>query len=181
MIDPAFLFEFKRVTELRWQNASIDPRIYGFQFQPGTKWNPGLPPEAITGYEDVLQIRFPHDFRLLLAGMNGTDLPTLNVYGSSGEPHSQSTGVYSYPRDLEIVKQMIDIVVQDRDQIIVALAEQGFDLPSEARLAPFFAHRFVVCGPDLNRSVVLSIWGTDAIVYGNTLQEYLEHEFLLDK
>jgi hypothetical protein len=51
MIDRQFLSEFKRLTESRWQQAAIDPHIYGFQFQPGTKWNPGLPPEAIDAYE----------------------------------------------------------------------------------------------------------------------------------
>jgi hypothetical protein len=178
MIDRDFLLNFKRVTESHWQNAIIHPDIYGFQFQPGTKWNPGLPPNAITEYEDVLQVRFPHDFRAMLAFMNGTDLPTLNIYGSSREPHQYSTGVYSYPRDLGAVQQRIEIVTEDRDGIVAVLADQGVVLAPEAKLAPIFAHRFVVCGSDLDRCVVLSIMDTDAVVYGDSLQEYLQREFL---
>jgi len=45
---------------------------------------------------------------------------------------------------------------------------------------PVFAHRYVVCSKNLNSSVVLSIvvHDTDAIVYGSSLREYLEKEFL---
>jgi len=43
-------------------------------------------------------------------------------------------------------------------------------------------HRYVVRNSDLNISVVLSTVAnaTDAIVYGNSLREYLEKEFLRD-
>jgi hypothetical protein len=61
------------------------------------------------------------------------------------------------------------------------MAEQGFDLAADADLAPIYIHRFVVCTSDLSRSPVLSINdGSDAIVYGNSLKEYLENEFLRD-
>jgi transposase-like protein len=45
-----------------------------------------------------------------------------------------------------------------------------------------YFHRYLVCTTDLNSSVVLSIVvnATDAIVYGNSLKEYLEKEFLGD-
>jgi len=39
--------------------------------------------------------------------MNGTDKPALNVYGNSGQPRRESVGVYSYPRDVEIVKRLM--------------------------------------------------------------------------
>jgi len=47
-------------------------------------------------------------------------------------------------------------------------------------LVPVFAHRYVVCSSNLDDSVVLSIvvHDTDAIVYANSLREYLEEEFL---
>ena len=177
MIDRDFLAELKRVTESNWKMADISPRIAGFQFQRGTKWNPGLSAEGIADYENALKIKFPHDFRALLAAMNGTDMPTLNEYGSSGAQR-QSVGVYTYPRDLELVEHRIETVNQDRDAIIAELAQQGFDLPKEPKLIPIFAHRFIFCEPDLERSVVLSIHGMDAIVFSNSLQEYLKKEFL---
>ena len=112
--------------------------------------------------------------------MNGTDLATVNIYGSCGEPRRESVGVYSYPRDIEIVKKRIEDIRLNRTEIAADLAEQEFELPAEAVLVPIVFHRYVVCTAELDSSVVLSIVvdATDAIVYGNSLREYLENEFL---
>jgi len=101
-----FLAAFKRATEAKWSERSFNPRLYGFQFQRDTRWNPGLPDDEIAEYESILGVHFAHDLRIFLREMNGTGLPTLNVYGHSGERPRQSVGVYSYaaPRDLDIVK-----------------------------------------------------------------------------
>jgi len=49
-------------------------------------------------------------------------------------------------------------------------------------LVPIYGHRYIVCTSNLNSSIVLSIVliDTDAIVYGNSLREYLHKEFLRD-
>ena len=180
MLTGAFLSEFKRATEAGWSERSINPTLYGFQFQQGTRWNAGLRDNQIAEYEQVLEVRFPHDFKSFLREMNGTDLPTLNIYGNCGEPQRQAVGVYSYPRDIEIVKQLMKEMRAGHEEIAIDLAEQGFELPAEARLVPIYGHRYVVCTSNLNSSVVLSVVlkDTDAIVYGNSLREYLEREFL---
>lgn len=180
MLDGDFLRGFKQATETKWLKKSINPAIYGFQFQQGTRWNPGLSDDLIADYESALRVRFPHDLKAFLREMNGTDLPTLNVYGFCGEPHRNSVGVYSYPRDIEIVKQRIERISSSRTEIAADLAEQGFELLPEANLVPIYSHRYVVCSSNLDSSVVLSIVvrGVDAIVYGNSLREYLEEEFL---
>jgi len=136
----------------------------------------------IAEYEGVLRVRFPHDFKAFLREMNGTDLATLNVYGYCGEPHREGVGVYSYPRDIELVKQRIEDIRKNRVEIAVDLAEQDFELPAEASLVPIFGHRYVVCASNRVSSVVLSIVvnDTDAIVYAGSLKEYLEKEFLRD-
>jgi len=141
---------------------------------------PGLSEEQIAGYEDVLGAKFPNDFRTFLGAMNGTDLPTLNVYASSGVPPRQSPGVYSYPRDLEVVKQLIEVVQENRDDVTLDLATQGFHLPAQAVLVPVYGHRYVVCTRKLNTSAVLSVIvdDVDAIVFANSLREYLTEEFL---
>lgn len=179
MLDSEFLAGFKRTTEAKWGERSIDPTLYGFQFQRGTRWNSGLSDEQIAEYARVLALVFPHDFGTFLRAMNGTDMPTLNVYGYCGEPQRQSVGVYSYPRDVELVKELMEDVHEDRAKLATTLMEQGFDLPSETRLLPIYGHRYLACTPNLERSVVLSIDGVDdAIVYGNSLREYLQKEFL---
>jgi hypothetical protein len=111
--------------------------------------------------------------------MNGTDQETLNIYGSSGEQSRRSVGVYSYPRDIELVRRHIAHISPHLDEISADLAP-GYELPPDAGLVPIYAHRFVVCGPDPESSVVLSIVvnDVDVIVYGPSLEEYLQREFL---
>lgn len=64
--------------------------------------------DKIAEYENVLGVRFPYDFRAFLGAMNGTDLPTLNIYGYRPEPPHTLVGVYSYPQDVELVKHLIE-------------------------------------------------------------------------
>jgi len=179
MLSSYFLIAFKRATEARWRERPINPHISGFQFQPGTRWNLGLSDDKIAEFEDTFETKFPHDFRAFLRAMNGTDLPTLNVYASCGEPPREWVGVYSYPRDLEIVRRLSEEVSRDRVGLTKTMAEEGFALQPTAALVPIYGRRHLVCARSLDSSVVLSIDGSDdAIVYGNSLKEYLEREFL---
>lgn len=179
MLSENFLAELKRTTEAKWCEQTLNPNLVGFQFQRGTRWKPGLPEKTIAEYENYLSIRFPNDFRAFLRVMNGTDLPTLNIYGSCGETPRESIGVYSYPRDIKIVEQRIEDIHTWRPELERTMAEQSFQLRSDAALMPIYIHRYVVCGSDLGESPVLSIHGaTDAIVYGHSLGEYLEKEFV---
>jgi hypothetical protein len=43
MLSAGFLAEFKRATEARWREAAINPTLYGYQFQRGTRWNTVYP------------------------------------------------------------------------------------------------------------------------------------------
>lgn len=177
-IDDEFLLKFKHQTESRWEHEDINPGIYGFQFQRGTRWNRGLTEGEIKTYQAVLGVQLPNDFKHMLRLMNGTDLPTVNIYSSSGEPQRTSVGVYSYPRDLSIVQGLRRGAEQNREEIAAELSDQGFELESSANLVPIFSHRYIVCEADSAKSFVLSIVGTDVIVYGNSLRTYLQAEFL---
>jgi hypothetical protein len=179
-IDDEFLLKFKHQTESRWEHEDINPGIYGFQFQRGTRWNRGLTEADIEMYQTDLGVQFPTDFKHMLRLMNGTDLPTVNIYASSGEPQRTSVGVYSYPRDLSIVQELRRGTERDRDEIAAELLDQGFKLESNANLVPIFSHRYIICGTDPGRSIVLSIVGADAILYGDSLRTYLQAEFLLN-
>jgi len=180
MLTDDFLAELKRRTLAKWRVQEIKPDLYGFQFQRGTCWNAGLRDDEIAEYERAVQARFPNDLKRFLRAMNGTDLPTLNVYGSSGEPPRTSQGVYSFPRDVEEIRRRTTAIYSAQAELIADLAEQGFVLPIDARLIPIYDHRYVVCTSDINCSTVLSIVlnDIDAIVYANSLREYLEREFL---
>jgi hypothetical protein len=180
MLTDKFLSEFKRATEARWSILALDPRIFGFQFQPGTRWLQGLSEEQLSAYERELGARFPDDFRSFLRKVNGTDLPTRNIYGSDGTPAREGVGVYSFPRDLALVRRLTRDIDGRRAEIASTLALQGSELAADAKLVPIYGDRYVVCSANPTQSVVLSIVvdAVDAVVYGDSLQEYLEREFL---
>ena len=81
MLNEDFLIEFKRITEAKWRAAKINPAVYGFQFQQGTRWNEGLTDDLIAEYQSVLEVSFPDDLKACLRVLNGTDVPTLNTFG----------------------------------------------------------------------------------------------------
>ena len=176
-LDEAFVLDFKRRSEERWRSARIDRGLYGFQFRPGTRWNPGLADSEIDRFQKELGMEFPREFRLLLRNLNGTDLPTLNVYGNCGEPESERPGVYSFPKDLAIVKGYLERLDSDWSDVVKVLRSEGFELTREMALIPFYVHRFLVGLPNGDPGPVLSIMDTDAIVYSDSLRSFLEDEF----
>lgn len=179
MLTQDFILDFKKSTEARWRNHEIDPGLYGFQIRKGTRWNPGLSEHQISQFERDLGFSFSPDIRLFLVHLNGTDKPTLNVYGNCGEPHREGVGVYSYPKDFAQVKERLSDVAEDWSDLGSLLAEVGLGKKT-ANLLPFYSHRYAVCGNDFPGTPVLSIHGSDAIVYGRDFREYLQKEFLSD-
>ena len=181
MLTREFLREFRRKCELNWSNRTLRPGVFGFQIQRGTRWNPGLSDSEIAEYERTVGFQFSEDLRTFLLEMNGTDLPSVNIFGSSGLPQATSVGVYSFPNDIDFVKSRMEDVRLWRSQIAADLAQQNFDLPDSANLLPIYGHRYVLCTAGADSTLVLSILAQeqpDAIVYANSLQEYLEKEFM---
>lgn len=80
------------------------------------------------------------------------------------------------------MKRRIEHIRPWRQEIAADLSEQGFELDAKANLVPIFAPRYVVSSPNLDSSIALSIvvQDVDAIVYADSLREYLEKEFLRD-
>jgi hypothetical protein len=176
--------QFSHLSQLqkkKWRNTSIKG-TWGFQIQAQTRWNPGLTDKTVMQYEVAVGASFPPDFKTFLRCMNGTDIPAIDVRGSSGEPPRFAPGFYSYPRDLELIKKRIESVSTDKPQLSATLEEQGFHLPDDAKLIPIYSHRYLVCSPSIDSGPVLSIWdASDAIVYGRSLLEYLEKEVLSER
>ena len=170
--------DFRAKTHDQWKHAKINTRIYGFQFQAGTQWNPGLSDSDINEYENELNCQFSNELRTVLRHINGTDKPTLNIYGNCGEPYCTGVGVYSYPRDIGRIKERIEDLKNDWKEIKEYLEEDDFIITEDMSLVPFYIHRYVVCGPNRTSGPVLSIHGSDAIIYAESLRQYLEKEFV---
>jgi len=181
MLNSDFYVSFKRASEEKWRNISIRSSFWGFQIQAGTQWNPGLSEKKIDQYESDVNVSFPSDLRAFLREMNGTDKHAVDVRGDSGEKHRFGQAFYSYPRDLSLIRDLIEIASTDPKQLRQTLAEEGFQLGQDAKLLPIFSHRYVVCSSGVEVSAVLSLWdSTDAIVYGQSLPEYLQREVFGD-
>lgn len=81
--------QFARLSQPQKKSGAtyrFNETIWGFQIQPQTRWNPGLTDEMIAQYEVVVGASFDPDFKTFLRCVNGTDLPAIDVRGSSGEP-----------------------------------------------------------------------------------------------
>ena len=149
-VNEGFFAAFKLASEEMWSNKSIRENVWGFQLQPGTRWNPGLSDEEIREYEAVVDISFPSVFCTYLREMNGTDKPAIDIRGNSGENHRFGPGFYSYPRDMEAIHKMIRHAWADASQLRETLLDEGFCLPDDAKLVPIYSHRFVVCSSRLD-------------------------------
>ena len=176
MLTREFLREFRRKCELNWSTRTLQ-----LGSKIGSHWNPGLSESEIADYERTVGFHLPEDIKAMLREMNGSGPFTGYVYGHNGPERVSFVGVYSFPKDLGVIQIRIEDVRLWRSQIAADLAQQNFDLPDSANLLPIYGHRYVLCTAAVDSSLVLSILAQeqpDAIVYANSLQEYLEKEFL---
>jgi hypothetical protein len=166
--------QLKIQTERIWENITIKPHIYGFQIQAGTKWRPGLSQPEIDKFEQDIGFKFPQIYRDYLSCMNGTDKDTLDIHGSTAMEPTYDCGYYSYPQDLERIKKRISWIYEafDTDENFV----QARKIP---HIMPIYSHRFLIVD-NFIENPVLSMHGTDVIIYGDDLLTYLARENDID-
>lgn len=106
--------------------------------------------------------------------MNGVDLPTINIYGSSGSEPTYSNNFYSYPKDLEAIKEQINWIYKSNDITEDELIQKGI-----SRIFPVFGHRFVLV--DTDDELVLSMYGDDIIYWTDNISKLLAIEIFEGK
>lgn len=160
----------KKASEEHWQSVEINRGIYGFQIQKGTKWLRGLSDEEIAEFEREMGCPFPEIYKLYLRHMNGTDKPTINVYGDCGEPYRYASGYYSYPRDLDDVRDTIKWIHDD-----FGITPESIENHKIPRIMPIVSHRFLVMDRCAGNPV-LSMYGRDSIFYAPSLETFLVND-----
>jgi hypothetical protein len=165
-----FFIWFKATSEHYWTQAPINSNIYGFQIQAGTRWLPGLTESEIAGFEAELGFSFPSIYKLLLKHMNGTDKMAVNVYGESGQPYGYAPAYYSYPRDLDGIKQYIDWIYEEF-KVTPEIVDQQ-DIP---HIIPITGHRFLIVDR-CETHPILSMYRRDTIIYAPSLQAFLVND-----
>jgi SMI1/KNR4 family protein SUKH-1 len=126
----------------------------------------GLSDEEIAKYEKEMGLCFPEIYKLYLRHMNGTDKPTINVYGECGEPYWSASGYYSYPRDLDDVRDTIKWIHDD-----FGATPEFIEDNKIPRIVPIISHRFLVMDR-CAETPVLSMHGRDSIFYAPSLERF---------
>ena len=161
-----FFAWLKKMSEKVWENAELKQGVFGFQTQRGTKWLEGLTENEIQDYESELGFDFPEIYKFYLRNMNGTDKSAVNIYGN-GETTAYAPNFYSFPRDLEAVKDRIKWIY---DEFFVD--EEEVKREKIPHIIPIVSHRFLIAD-NCAENPVLSMYGRDVIVYAPNLQKFL--------
>ena len=169
--------EFKIQSELKWQTKKIKKGLYGYQIAPETKWNKGLSDLEILSFEQKIGFNLPVDYKEMLKVINGFDRDSINVYGNDGHTYSYFRNCYKYPDDLNITKWLLEEIIENRQSVDEVLSEEGFDPAEVIGFIPIYGHRSMVVFNNLNLSPVISIVGSDVIIYGLDLMTYVRNEF----
>jgi len=168
-----FFDSLRKQTESTWKSKEYIPEIYGYQVAIGTKWLPGHSEIEISEILNRLDIKeeFKHeDLVALLSLTKGLSLPQTNL-------NSQTLGAKT-KQNWKLNSQYILSTWSEHKQDMEEHGElQALSLIVEEPhiIIPLYLHRYIVLTKkDLK---VYSIHGEDIIIYGNSLQEYLEKEF----
>jgi hypothetical protein len=161
-----FFSWLKKMSEKVWENVELKRGVFGFQNQRETKWLEGLSEEEITEYENELGFAFPKIYKFYLRNMNGTNKPAINNYGDS-EVVAYAADYYSFPRDLEIVKDRIKWIY---DEFLIN--EEEVKRKNIPHIIPIVGHRFLIAD-NCAENLVLSMYGRDVIIYAPNLQKFL--------
>ncbi len=196
-----FLFWIKERTELVW---SINPKTSSNDFVCedwiyGAKWV-GLSLKEIDEIEIKYSVKFSNDHREFLRILHTIDRKEKIVHSETFEEDSKTIVeerpfFYNWIKDekeiSEIIKWPYETIYQDIIGVNkVWLKSWGKRPKSEIeikniftnwyekapKLIPIHGHRFVVSESKLKFNPVLSIWGSDIIVYGWNLRSYLLNE-----
>jgi len=172
--------KFKQRSEKKFKKIPLYSNCYGFQIQPGTKWNPGLAASEIESLEELFGFEFPDDYKSMLLTMNGFDRDEISIDPDGDIEDQFERIIYMYPQDYDRTRWLTEEIVEFINYTKEPLSKAGFDTNLIVGFVPLYAHRALVVFQDISLSPVVSVHqGTDVIVYGCSLLEYWEKEFEL--
>jgi hypothetical protein len=163
-----FFKAVKQLSEEHWTTTDISKGIYGFQIQKNSKWRRGLASIDIEEFENELKIKFPRSLKNFYQTMNGLDKPGINVYGNDGTQHMYSPVYYSYPDDLEVIKDRIEWILEANKLTASQLEKNGIP-----KIFPITGHRFLILD---DNNQVLSMYGDDIIYWAENISKLIAND-----
>ena len=170
--------EIKFKIEKKLKRIKIRDTTYGFQIQPNTRFLKGISRKEINQLELLFGFDFPWEYREMLLNFSGYDTPQISINPEGKNEIKFKDSFYQYPRDIEKTKWLVEDINKFKIYAEIALIEEGFDVSKIVGYIPIYSHRALVVFENKYLSPVISVCGSDIIVYGNDLKEYLKNEFL---
>ena len=164
-----FFQEVKRLSEQCWSLTQPNKDVYGFQVQENTTWMPGLSDADLLKFQDVIGFSFPEPLINFYKVMNGLSKPGINMYGSDGTKPTFSRIFYSYPQDIDKIKELIKWVYDAN-----LISENDLLQLNISRIFPICGHRFMLI--DVPGNPILSMYGDDIIFWADDLSKLLANE-----
>jgi hypothetical protein len=155
--------EIKQLTEELW-NKRNPAKMYGYQFQPKTKWKTGLSDSEIAAFEKAMGFEFPEILRDYYSVMNGVDKESINVYGDSGYAYAYSKMLYGYPEDVKLLEDLTQSIYDEN-----YIEKDQMKKENISRIFPVYGHCFMLI--DHPKHPVLLMNGEEVLHYGNNLIE----------
>lgn len=204
--EDGFLDWFRERTEATWATYLAptmerfeERRIYGCDWQPGTRWLGGLAEERVAAVEHDWALQFPPDFRLFLKHLHAVDRPMKCRIAERTVADTPSLreapSFYNWLTEGDILRDRHDVLAGglafhveegglwrptwgSRPATAKARAHRVRALVDAApRLIPVFNHRYLLAEPCRPGNPVFSIVQSDIIVYGVDLRTYFLKEF----
>ncbi|MDR3136951.1 MAG: SMI1/KNR4 family protein [Coriobacteriales bacterium] len=101
-----YFIKIKELTETHWNDLELNKKVYGFQIQKGTTWKKGLSKDQIREFENSVGFQLPEILRDYYTVMNGVNKKQINIYGSLGCEPLYSQNIYSFPDDIQAIKDV---------------------------------------------------------------------------
>jgi hypothetical protein len=169
----SFFEKIKLLSERYWKETTPNKNLYGFQIQQNSKWKNGLSEHELAEFEKTMSFNFPLPLRNFYKTMNGLTKPGINIGGNDGSIPVFSPVFYSFPDDLAVIKESIELVCEENS---IRIADLG--MLTRSRIFPIFLHRFMLV--DEPGNPILSMYGTDKIYWAENISKLLANEIFDD-
>lgn len=165
--------------EKKFKKIQLRDDVWGFQIQPNTKFIKGISRKEIDQLQLLFGFDFPWEYREMLLTFSTLDTAEISIDPDNNEiEYSQDNFFYQYPDDYEKSRWIINEIDENKFEAESVLSEAGFNISKIVGYIPMHHHRVLVVFEDKYLSPVISVWGSDIIMFGNNLREYLKNELL---